>query len=232
MYPFQQLLSENKLTAHLMRFLAYIKNDILGTKIEGFLIKQMIPQWKEMQILDLGSGPCQKLKDRRFRGVDITCFDIFQPYLSVCQRLGFKTVHGDARKLNYYFKSKSFDIVLLIDVLEHFTKMEGDKVLSRVEKIARKQIIIWTPVGWYPHDYDCVDDAWKAFGNLRTQQKNKYQQHQSSWHPDDLEKKGYTCTVLKDYHFDIRSVSHDLQHHPTPVHASQMWAIKLFDEKV
>lgn len=229
MHPLQILLSQNKLTAPAMRFLAYIKNDVLKPKIEDLLIEQLIKGWQNMQILDIGSGPCIKLKDRRFKSVDITCLDIFKPYLTPCKQLGFKTVHGDARNLESYFHSKSFDIVLLIDVLEHFTKSDGNKVLRIVEKIARKQIIIWTPVGRYPQDYDCVDEPWKAVGKLQEKQKNKYQQHQSFWHPKDLEKKGYKCTVLKNYHVDIRSVSHELENHPKPVTASQMWAIKLLN---
>ncbi len=226
MHPLQRVLSGNRLTAPGMRFLAYIKNDILGRKIEDLLIEQMIVGWKKMRILDVGSGPCQKLKDRRFRGVDITCLDIFKPYLSVCKQLGFKVVHGDAKNLGSYFIPKSFDIVFLIDVLEHFTKTDGKNVLRQVEKIARKQIVIWTPYGIYPQDYDCVDEPWKAFGDLQTKKKNTYQQHLSGWYPKDLEKKGYRCTVLKNYHFDIRSVSHKLQHHPMPISASQMWAVK------
>jgi len=227
MHPLQIILSQNKLTAPGMRFLAYIKNDILKPKIWDLLIQHLIPGWQEMRILDIGSGPCGKLKDRRFRGVDITCLDIFKPYLSVCRGLGFKVVHGDALKLKDYFKQKSFDIVLLIDVLEHFKREDGKKVLAEVEKIAKKQIVIWTPVGWYPQDYDCVDEPWKTIGNLQTKDKNKYQQHISAWYPKDLEENGYRCTVLEDYHPDIRIASHELKSHPSPVLASQMWAIKL-----
>lgn len=223
----QILLSGNKLTAPGMRFLAYIKNDILGQKIEDLLIEQLIPGWQDMRILDIGSGPCRKLKDRRFSGVDITCLDIFKPYLSVCKQLGFKVVHGDALNLKFYFRPKSFDIVLLIDVLEHFKKSDCNKVLRQVEKIARYQIVIWTPVGWYPQDYDCVDEPWKEDDNLYSKHKNIYQQHISAWYPKDLEKKGYRCEVLKNYHFDIRSVSHKLKNKSQPVSASQMWAVKL-----
>lgn len=226
MHPLQILLSGNKLTAPAMRFLAYIKNDILGPKIEDLLIEKLLPGWQDMRILDIRSGPCRKLKDRRFRSVDITCFDIFEPYLSVCKQLGFKVVHGDALSLKDYFNPKSFDIVLLVDVLEHFKKSDGNRVLAQVEKIARYQIVIWTPVGWYPQDYDCVDEQWKTDDNLKSRGKNKYQQHISAWYPKDLEKKGYRCEVLKNYHPDIRSVSHELKNHPSPILASQMWAVK------
>lgn len=227
MHPLQVILSRNRFTAPGMRLLAYVKNDILKPKIWDLLIQHLILGWQKMEILDIGSGPCRKLKDRSFRGVDITCLDIFKPYLSVCKELGFKVVHGDALSLKDYFKPKSYDIVLLIDVLEHFKKPDGKKVLVQVEKIARRQIVIWTPVGWYPQDYDCVDEPWKADDKLYPKHKNIYQQHLSAWYPKDLEKKGYICTVLKNYHPDIRSVSRELKNHPTPILASQMWAIKL-----
>lgn len=231
MHPLQIILSQNRLTAPGMRFLAYVKNDILKPKIWDLLIEQMMPGWQEMRILDIGSGPCGKLKDRRFRSVDITCLDIFKPYLSFCKKLGFKVVHGDAKKLKDYFKPKSYDIVLLIDVLEHFKKSDGKKVLAEVEKIARRQIVIWTPLGWYPHDYECVDEPWKKIGGLQVKAKNKHQQHLSAWYPKDLERIGYKCTVLRDYHPDIRSASNELKNHASPVLASQMWAIKLCYEE-
>jgi hypothetical protein len=208
-----------------MRYLAYIKNDVLGERVEDIICKKMIKDWKRMSILDVGSGPCHKEEKRRFRGKNITCFDIFKPYLNTCRLYGFKTVNGDARKLNKYFSNKSFDIVWLIDVIEHMSKDDGYKLMANAEKIARKQVLISTPLGWYPQDHECVDEPWKGGNSYK--EVNKYQDHVSAWYLKDLEKRGYTCEVRYDYHRDIRCGSKVLQNKPKPVTASQMWAVKI-----
>jgi len=71
------------------------------------------------------------------------------------------------------FKSKKFDLVLLLDVVEHFEKEEGKEILRKAEGMA-KNIIVSTPakfiqnIGW--EDYPT-------------------EKHQSLWSPDDF--KGY-----------------------------------------
>jgi len=55
---------------------------------------------------------------------------------------------ADLRKLE--FKPKSFDAILCLEVIEHLTKEEGHDLIKKMEKWARKKIIITTPNG-----YDC-----------------------------------------------------------------------------
>ena len=210
-----------------MRLLAYIKNDLLGEKIEDQIIKRMITGWQNMTILDVGSGPCRKQKDRRFKKTDFTCFDIYIPYLKACQKLGYKTVYGDAGKIDKHFHHKSFDIVWLIDIVEHMDRQDGFKLLKKVDKIARKQILISTPLGWYPQDYECVDKSWINDIDSGIEVKNKYQQHVSAWYPKDFKKLGYQCEILYNCHPDIRFVSYKLRNKKKPVSASQIWATKL-----
>ncbi len=45
------------------------------------------------------------------------------------------------------FQRKSFDIVLCLETIEHMEKEEGFKLLSSLEEIAQKQIILSAPVG-------------------------------------------------------------------------------------
>jgi len=56
----------------------------------------------------------------------------------------------DVRKLP--FKQKSFDTVLCMEVIEHLEKEEAIRLIEDMEKIARKKIIITTPVGFW-EDY-------------------------------------------------------------------------------
>ena len=81
---------------------------------------------------------------------------------------------ADLRKLE--FKPKSFDAILCLEVIEHLTKEEGYGLIKKMEKWARKKIIITTPNGYlYQDGYDC----------------NPFQTHKSGWSVGELEKLGY-----------------------------------------
>ncbi len=226
MNKLQVVLSGNRMTAPVMRCLAYFKNDVFGSKFIDLLLPKLLPGWKEMKILDLGSGPCNMERDNRFRGVDITCFDIYEPYLKTCKNHGLKTVKGDALEVQKYFPAKSFDIVWMFDVIEHFPKKQGLGVLSQAEKLAKKQVIVWVPYGFYPQDYDVVKENWPG-ADKKLLSHNTNQQHKSAWYPVDFTKRGYKVEVLHNYHPDIRHGARKLLHKKEPVRASQMWAIKL-----
>lgn len=164
-----------------------------------------------MKIVDLGSGPCNKEKDKKFQGVDITCVDIYEPYLQICKNYGFKTLHADIRNIDRYFAEKSVDIIWLLDVIEHLKKSEGLHLLDMMEKIASRQIIIFTPSGRVLQD---------------EHSGNKYQRHLSYWTARDLTRRGYHCQVLKKYHRDVRKHSKVLANYPEPISIDAMLAIK------
>ena len=106
----------------------------------------------------------------------VTGVDIFPPYLRQAKKTGVynRLITQDINKLT--FPDKSFDIVICNHVIEHLKKNEGLKLLKCFEKIARKKIIVVTPVGFLEQDER--DD-------------NKHQRHLSSWFPHDFSKLGY-----------------------------------------
>ncbi len=83
----------------------------------------------------------------------------------------------DARKLNLL--TKRFDLVLAHHVIEHFPKEEGLILLNNIEKLAIKQIIIGTPIGFVDTEYAV------ALHN------NEHERHLSGWKPRFFEKRGY-----------------------------------------
>jgi len=129
-------------------------------------------------ILDVGCGKGYQSKFiNRAGSFRLVCCDIFEPYLSESKKRNI-SANGftlcDARRLP--FKNKSFDTVLCIRVLEHLKKNEGKELIENLEKIAIKQVIIFTPATSYPHEpYD----------------ENPYQLHQVIWNPIELESLGY-----------------------------------------
>ena len=122
-------------------------------------------------VLDLGCGlgfPTIGLKCREIVGIDI-----HQPYLDKIKR-HFKVIKADIRHLES-LESHSFDVVLCLDVIEHLKKNEGLRLLGEMERIVRKRIIIYTPIGFKEQN----DDAWGLGGE-------KWQKHRSGWLPRDF----------------------------------------------
>lgn len=175
--------------------------------VKLFLISLVDPVCKVVDpsaksILDVACGKGlpimvlkQKIKFEKIHGVDL-----YEPYINFCKRRGIHDSYTlcDARKLP--FKNKSFDIVMALQVLEHLDKNDAFKVLSNLEKIARKQVIISTPIGLTFHP--AVDG-------------NKLQLHKSGFMPEELEAKGYK--VIKMGRKEVEGIGGLIDKYPNPI---------------
>lgn len=145
-----------------------------------------IPNWiinkNSKTFLDLacGMGLPMKLINLRYK-FDSTGVDIFEPYLKELKKQGVhnRYIKADIRKID--FKPKSFDIVMASQVVEHMKKSEALTLIKKMEKIAKKQVIIATPVG--ESEYETDD------GNI-------YQRHKCFFYPEEFEKMGYKVIKL------------------------------------
>jgi|TARA_Y100000294_G_C8540657_1_gene331026 ubiquinone/menaquinone biosynthesis C-methylase UbiE len=163
-------------------------------KVEStFLDKVMsIPQlyyrgllWKSVtssSVLDVGCGdgfPMVGFRNTR-RNSEVAEYmvgaDAYMKSLFNCKSLKLydEQILCDASILP--FREKSFDTVLCLNLVEHLKKKEGVILLKEVERIARKQVILYLPVGYLPQPH---------------KDKNIYLEHKSGWIPQELEKKGY-----------------------------------------
>lgn len=70
-----------------------------------------------------------------------------------------------------------FDLVTLIDLIEHLPKRQGFELLEKCEQLSSKYIIVNTPNGFL--------EQGPEFGN-------KFQRHLSGWFPHDFEGLGYS----------------------------------------
>jgi len=128
-------------------------------------------------ILDAGCGRGDAMaflnKHGKFEAVGI---DIFKPYLKEAKNKGrfWDLILGDLRYLP--FKDKSFDAVICMEVLEHLEKADGYKLLDQLERVARRQVLLTTPIGRHEsHPFD----------------ENPYQEHKYIWKVEELRKLGY-----------------------------------------
>jgi SAM-dependent methyltransferase len=135
-----------------------------------------IARWMDQDTrscLDIG---CGRGAFSLFRHYETIGCDIYSPNLAIAKGKGFYAdlVHCDVRCLP--FKPKSFDITICIEVIEHLDKKEGLELIKRMEEMARRQVIITTPWGYYPLD---------------ERHDNPYLNHISGWLPEDFERMGY-----------------------------------------
>jgi len=103
---------------------------------------------------------------------------------------------GDALKLSPTFADGSFDLVLLMDVVEHFTKEDGLRLVQEAQRIAKKKVLLWIPEGHCPQDADHFDRhcgyAYKPS-----------QEHKSDWYSNDFADLGFDVAVWPNYHVDL-----------------------------
>ncbi len=107
-------------------------------------------------------------------------------------------IHGDVRMIDKCFPAKSFDACLCVDVIEHLTKAEGNQLVTDMEQIARKVVVIICPVGWLFQHH--VEE-----GDLQT--------HQSAWSPTDLRMRDYAIQGLLGWS-RLRGEYHMLKYRP------------------
>lgn len=121
-----------------------------------------------------------------------TCLEPHEVYIDLLRR-----DYGADPRVTIYHKTwqqfyptlgpKSFDCVTAFDVIEHMTKADGLQFLMQAEVVARKQIILNTPLGFYPQNYD--DPSLLIGGRPGLH----WQTHLSGWQPEDF---GEDWTVL------------------------------------
>lgn len=125
-------------------------------------------------VLDLGCGPNSPVQYCHLPysvGVEA-----FKPYLIKTRnnKIHHRYIFSDVTKIK--FKPKSFDAVIMIDVLEHLKKEEGLEMLKKMEFWARKKIILSTPDGFLTQsDIDY----------------NYFQIHRSGWTVKEFKKMGF-----------------------------------------
>jgi len=144
--------------------------------------KKLFPGWIEHlkrelsdcnTVLDLGCGYNSQIQHCNIPfslGVEL-----FEPYLQESKKKGIHNQYTKADIRKVEFKPKSFDVILCSEVLEHLTKEEGYKLIKKMERWAKKKIIITMPNGYLWQD---------GYGN------NPLQEHKSGWNVEELEELG------------------------------------------
>ena len=118
-----------------------------------------------------------KRKGLGFNDIDLVGVEIWEPYLQekCLTKVYSQIILGDIREIFPQISDKYFDLVLLIDILEHFERNEGMEVLRQAERIG-KMVVVCVPIIDYPQG--------PVHGN-------PHEVHKAQWKVSELEKLGY-----------------------------------------
>ncbi|ARV18660.1 hypothetical protein AEP_01716 [Curvibacter sp. AEP1-3] len=89
-------------------------------------------------------------------------------------------------------QDKSLDTIFLLDVIEHIEKEEGRALLQEALRVARVQVVLFTPIGFMPHE---VHDTSADWGDV---EHGITQQHLSGWTPQEMPHGVHV--ICEDYH--------------------------------
>ena len=131
----------------------------------------------------------------------ITGVDIYEPYLSEYEKTvrNSNTILFDLSKIynNYsIFKDKYFDTVICLDGVEHLFKEDAIKLINRIEEIATKKVVIFTPLNLgSPGEIvlNTPHNAWGINGG------DSWQMHRSGFEPKFFQQKGYYCYKVGEH---------------------------------
>jgi len=134
-------------------------------------------------VLDLGAGICPQTFIRPRVHI---CVDAHAPYLAHLKaRVGvnrrYVFVHAEWHRFVPMLPDKTVDTVFALDFIEHLEKPDGLRMLREAERVARSQVVVYTPHGFFPQSYGdpSKPDRWALDGGF-------WQNHRSGWDFDDF----------------------------------------------
>lgn len=126
-------------------------------------------------VLDIGAGlrPMGWYKPKRH-----ICIEPHRPYAERLKAAGYEVWNETAAaalECVLTWPRQSIGAVYMLDVIEHMTRAEGERILRLLSWLEAKQIIVFTPKGFMEQSHD----AWNLGGE-------HWQTHRSGWLPADF----------------------------------------------
>ncbi len=146
-------------------------------------------------VLDLGPG----IRPQSFVKPSVhICVDAHRPYLERLKRESvddprYVLINASWDQVIGMLPDKSVDTVFALDFIEHLEKQEGLRMLGEAARVARRQIVVYTPHGFFPQSYDDrrKPDRWGMDGGY-------WQTHRSGWAPEDFGEE-WDVVIGRDY---------------------------------
>lgn len=171
-----------------LRYLIALQQEAASEFVMSWLTHFIIPFTRVTDvILDLGCGDgvCSKpVKCSRMIGVDI--------WEKTRTLYHSEFVLGDITKLSDVSALAGVrpDVTLLLDAIEHLDRKPGEELLSYLDKITNRSIIVFTPAVFDDNERNVIDPKMWSFGN----ESNR---HRSLWSQEDFALRGYECAAIR-----------------------------------
>tara|TARA_Y100000310_G_scaffold129165_1_gene128308 strand:- start:449 stop:1018 length:570 start_codon:yes stop_codon:yes gene_type:complete len=162
----------------------------------------------DQTVLDLCCGNGQ-VSDGLVYG-EIVGVDICKEYLDMYNESvsGSSVIQFDLKQISSskekVFADNSFDVVLCLDGVEHLEQQDGEKLVERIEKIANKKVIIFTPENAENPHMPVLNFPVNTWGITAG---DKWQVHKSAFPRTYFSSRGYECIQL-GYHPNSHDNSH------------------------
>jgi len=129
-------------------------------------------------LLDVGCGINSPISSISRRPGKLIGVDGFQPSIDESRRQNKHDDYlcSDLLEVDSHFEENSFECVMALDVIEHFPKEKGFELLEKMEALASKRVIVFTPNGFLSQD--------EHSGNV-------LQKHVSGWSVEEMRRRGY-----------------------------------------
>ena len=169
-------------------------------------IVQFAEELQPLSVLDLGTGMGQygfllmnnleslnlfeihgtvgKQRHRDEWRIKIDGVEGFAGYLTPVHNYAYNNIIiGDVMSVLPTIADQTYDLILGIDVLEHFTTADGIVFLEHCKRIAKRAALISTPKDFHEQDVPA----------------NPYENHRSLWSEEQLTKLGFNEVLLNEY---------------------------------
>lgn len=163
------------------------KEDWIANPVHKILqVSGLWPFDKINTVLDVACG--LSLKSRYLEPCYILGIDVHEPYLrAIDYDKPYGVIKYDVRNISNIILHDSFEVVYLLDIIEHLTELESISLIHCCKNICTKAVVIETPLGYIPQDLDI-----QGFG------AHSLQTHRCGWNIEDLEPLGFKC-IVRDY---------------------------------
>lgn len=146
-------------------------------------------------VLDVGCGVRPQTLVRRPRV--LVCIEPHDEYRRIVgERFAGTTtilIAGTVPEALEPLPARSVDTVFLLDVIEHLDRRSGERTLAECVRVAREQVVVFTPLGFMPQEEAPGLDGWGLHGT-------RWQAHRSGWEPVDFSGAGWRVIACRDFH--------------------------------
>ncbi|VVB76149.1 Ubiquinone biosynthesis O-methyltransferase [Candidatus Tiddalikarchaeum anstoanum] len=167
-------------------------SDLFNRKPVLDFVSSKINNKKKFRVLDLGAGLglFGELLRKKFKNnLWIDGVEVWKKYKNFLWK-NYDKVYEENIEDFLLKNKKKYDLILLIDVIEHFDKAKGFKIINLIKKYG-DSILVSTPITYFPQG--------EAF-------KNPYETHKSLWSKKELEKEGFKLIKSKRVLQDLTKI--------------------------